>query len=98
MEMQTQSRATQASLEEMVLEMWTRCIDGVTDENYRELPVEAVQKLIADTRKIVTVAGWPATYTHDFFVGLAKFLKTGTLGHPTTKQIIRLLEIETEFN
>lgn len=93
MSAQAQTRAT---VEDMIFQMWMRCIDRAT--NYDSIPTEAIQKLMADTRAIAADAGWPGTYTHDFFVVLAKLLKAGTLGHPTTKQIIRLLEIETEFN
>ena len=93
MEMQTQSRAT---LEEMIFRMWGDCVDAAMECD--TVSTEAIQKLLAETRKVVADAGWPATYSHDFFVGLAKLLKAGTLGHPTTKQIIRLLEIETEFD
>ena len=89
----TQSKDT---LEEMVFEMWRDCLDGTAD--YDRVPIEAAQGLIAGTRKIVADAGWPATYTHDFFLSLIKLLKVGSLGHPTTAQIIRLLEIETECN
>jgi hypothetical protein len=86
----------QATLEEMLFHLWRDCLDAASD--YSSVPIEAIQKLIAETRKIAADAGWPATYTHDFFVSLAKLLKAGSVGHPTTKQIIRLLEIETEFN
>lgn len=83
------------SLEDMILRMWERCAEDTADY---EIPVEAIQKLIRDTRRIAAAAGWPVTYTHDFFVTLKDTLKARTQGHPTTLRIIRLLEIETEFN
>lgn len=83
------------TLEDMILRMWQRCIDDAADY---DVPVEVVQKLITNTRKVVADVGWPATYTHDFFVSLKDQLKARSVGHPTTRQIIRLLEIETEFN
>lgn len=84
------------TLEDMIFRMWVRSIEQAGD--YDSVPIEAVQKLISDTRKITAAAGWPATYTHDFFVDLRDILKRKTAGHPVTLQIIRLLEIETEFN
>lgn len=87
---------TQQTLETMIYKMWTDCLDNVPDHFL--MPLENVQKLVSDTRKIVADAGWPAAYSHDFFVGLKNDLKAGSLGHPTTLQLIRLLEIETEFN
>jgi hypothetical protein len=93
MTVQAQSQAT---LENLIFQMWQDCIDGASD--YSAVPIGAVQKLITETRRIVAEAGWPAVYTHNFFVSLAELLKAGSLGHPTTLQIIRLLEIETEFN
>ena len=84
------------TLEDLIFDMWQDCINSAA--SYDDVPMDAVQKLIADTRRIATDAGWPATYTHDFCKALADLLKRATLGHPTTKKIIRLLEIETEFN
>jgi hypothetical protein len=84
------------TLEEMLFVLWRDCLDSVAD--YDRVPTEAIQNLITETRRIAADAGWPATYTQDFFVDLAKVLKARSLGHPTTKQIIWLLEIETEFN
>lgn len=84
------------TLEAMIYKMWTDCLDKVSDHFL--MPLENVQKLVSDTRKIVADAGWPAAYTHDFFVGLKNELKAGSLGHPTTKRLIRLLEIELELN
>lgn len=85
-----------ATAEDLIFDLWRKCLDDIAD--YDSVPIEAVQKLIAESRKIAADAGWPATYAHNFFVGLKDLLKRGSLGHPTTKQIIRLLEIETEFN
>ena len=92
----TQQTLPQQSLEDMVFETWRACIDSVAE--YDSVPIEAIQKLIADTRSIAGDAGWPAVYTHDFLTALARILKAESMGHPTTKQIIRLLEIETEYN
>lgn len=88
--------AIQDTLEYRILKMWQDCLDAVAD--YAALPTKAVQKLITDTRKIMADAHWPAVYQHNFFVGLKNQLQAESLGHPTTLQIIRLLEIETEFN
>jgi hypothetical protein len=87
---------TRNTTEEMIFEMWRDCVDGVAE--YSSVPIETVQRLIAQTRKVASDAGWPPVYTHNFFVELRKQLARGTLGHPTTAQIIRLLEIETEFD
>jgi hypothetical protein len=86
----------QTTLEDLIFKMWRDCLDSVSD--YSSVTIEAVQKLIAETRKIASEAGWPALYQHNFFVSLKHQLKARSLGHPTTLQIIRLLEIETEFN
>ncbi len=87
--------AIQDTLEYQILQMWQKCIDGAADF---EVPIGAVQELIASTRRIMTEANWPAIYQHNFFVGLKKTLGSHTPGHPTTLQIVRLLEIETEFS
>jgi len=88
--------AIQDTLEYRILKMWQNCVDATSE--YEAVPIEAIQALITDTRKVMAEANWPALYQHNFFVGLKKQLRAGTLGHPTTLQIIRLLEIETEFN
>jgi len=79
----------------MIAETWERCIDDAGD--YSSVPLEAVQKLITSTRQIMSDAGWPAVRQHIFFVSLKKEIKRQSLGHPTTLQMIRLLEIETEL-
>ncbi len=91
-----QPHLTQETLENMICELWQKCIDCATD--YGDVPVDVVQKLIADTRKVASDAGWPAEYTHNFFVGLRRVLASVTAGHPTTQRIINMLEIETEFD
>ncbi len=83
------------TLEYLILQMWCKAIDHSRCE---ETPVPAIQKLIADTRAIMRDACFPPTYQHEFFVALRERLKAYSLGHPTTKRIIDLLEIETEFN
>jgi hypothetical protein len=88
--------AIQNTVEYQILTMWQHCIDSAAD--YAAVPIEAVQRLITDTRKIMVDASWPVVYQRNFFVGLKDQLRAGTVGHPTTTQIIRLLEIETEFN
>lgn len=92
----TEPIAIQNTVEYRIVTMWQKCIDSAAD--YSMVPVEAVQHLIIDTRKIMAHAGWPVVYQHNFFVGLKNQLKSGTWGHPTTLEIVRLLEIETESN
>jgi hypothetical protein len=84
------------TLEDLIMQTVTDCVDSAVA--YDSLPIEAVQRLFADVRKLMTEAGWPAMYQHNFFVTVKNTLKARTFGHPTTLQIIRLLEIETEFN
>jgi len=90
----TQSRVT--TLEDMIFLMWRDILDAVPD--FAKVPVEAVQVLITSTKSMMTDAGWPAVYQHDFLMSLKNTLKAGTLGHPTTMRIINLLEIELECN
>ena len=84
------------TLEDLIMSMVEKCVNSAAA--YDSLPMEAVQKLFADVRKLMTDAGWPAIYQHNFFVTVRNTLKARTQGHPTTLQIIRLLEVETEFN
>lgn len=90
------SGQTQTTLEDMIFKLWADCVESVQD--YAQIPTSAIQQLIGQTRKLMTDANWPPVYQHNFFVQLKDILKAKTLGHPTTDQIIRLLEIETEFN
>jgi hypothetical protein len=84
------------TLEDMIMSMVQDCVNSAAA--YDSLPIEAAQKLFADVRKLMTENNWPAVYQHNFFVTVKNTLKARTYGHPTTLQIIRLLEIETEFN
>jgi hypothetical protein len=86
--------AIQDTLEYRILTMWQNCIDDAT--GYAAASIEAVKKLMADTRQIMVDAGWPPAYQHNFLASLKNQLKAGSPGHPTTLQIIRLLEVETE--
>jgi hypothetical protein len=83
------------SLEYLIFQMWCRTLDY---SRAREIPAEAIQSLIADTRALMTDECFPPTYQHDFFVVLRDRLKAYSLGHPTTKRLIDLLDIELEFN
>ena len=89
----TQSVST---LEDMIFVMWRDCIDAVPD--FAAVPVSAIQVLIASTQKMMTDAGWPPVYQHNFLMELKNTLKALTLGHPTTRRFIDLLEIELECN
>ena len=87
---------SRSSLEDMIFCMWRDCMDAVPD--FAQVPIPAIQTLIASTRSIMTDAGWPAVYQHDFLMNLKNTLKAVTLGHSTTRRIIDLLEIELECN
>ena len=80
----------------MIFDMWVSCLDAVPD--FSKVPITAIQTLIASTRSIMTDAGFPAVYQHNFLMQLKNTLKKLTLGHPTTRRFIDLLEIELESN
>ena len=94
--MNAPTKPATVTLEDMIMSMVEKCVNSAAA--YDSLPMEAAQKLFADVRKLMTEAGWPAIYQHNFFVTVKDTLKARTHGHPTTLQVIRLLEVETEFN
>jgi hypothetical protein len=81
------------TLEEMIFQLWNICLAEAPDYS---VEIEVLQMLIRRTKELAAEAGWPPEYADRYFVSLKDALKARTMGHPTTLQLIRLLEIETE--
>jgi hypothetical protein len=81
-------------IEQSILNLWNTCVSDAPKQG----AIEDIQELITQTREIAREAGWPASGAQIFFVNLKEMLKRDTTWDPSLEPIVRLLEIETEFN
>lgn len=83
------------TLEGMIAREW---VSMICECECHTINLEPISEAISRSRALMCEAGWPAVYQHNFLVRLRNDLTELTEGHPVTRQFIRLLEIETEFN
>lgn len=87
---------TETTIESLLNGLWARIIDAVS--LYGDVPAQAVSDAISSSRKFMTAYNWPLDVQNRFFRELRDGLKAGTRGLPAIAMIIRLLEVETEFD
>jgi hypothetical protein len=83
------------ALEGQIARLWVEMICECEDHT---INMEPIQDVIAKSRALMSEAGWPAAYQHNFLVQLRNDLTELTHGHPVTRQFYSLLTIELEFD
>jgi hypothetical protein len=83
------------TLEGLIARAWVSMITECEDHT---INLEPITEVISRSRALMSDAGWPAVYQHNYLVQLRRDLTELTHGHPVTRQFVQLLEIETEFN
>ena len=73
-------------------------VDLITECEDFQINLEPITEVISRCRALMRDAGWPPVYQHNFLTQLRLDLTELTRGHPVTRQFVKMLEIETEFN